>query len=239
MANITISSKEFGQVRGASRIEWRLYFDRPHRTASGKFRGVVTNGMLFSSKAYLRGDCAISAGKPTVPQIVVESTTDALKGSDVKCTLALFDKDNGRLIVTLFTDFEIPASPVSTTWPDLAVANIPAPPPAPTITAESADATTINVTINVTARADSYTLYRGTATGGPYTLVADDLPAGVYPDTGRTTGVEYFYVATATNGYGESDESAEASATPSAFFYMLLQTGDRLLLQTGDRLVLN
>ncbi|MBB5350541.1 hypothetical protein HNR46_000769 [Haloferula luteola] len=62
--------------------------------------------------------------------------------------------------------------------------------------------------------ATSYRVYRSGNSGGPYTAVATQVTGLQYLDTGLSNGVTYYYVATASNEYGESGFSAEASATP-------------------------
>jgi glucose/arabinose dehydrogenase/regulation of enolase protein 1 (concanavalin A-like superfamily) len=64
--------------------------------------------------------------------------------------------------------------------------------------------------------ATSYTLKRGAATGGPYTPLPVTLTGTSFTDVGLTNGTPYFYVVTASNAGGESDNSNEASATPVA-----------------------
>ncbi len=56
-------------------------------------------------------------------------------------------------------------------------------------------------------------VYRSTATGGPYTLVATIPAATNYQNSGLTSGTTYYYRVTAVNGSGlESTQSNEASA---------------------------
>jgi Fibronectin type III domain len=63
--------------------------------------------------------------------------------------------------------------------------------------------------------ATSYNVKRAATNGGPYTTVAS--PAGTtYTDTPVTNGTTYYYVVTAVNANGESANSIQASATPSA-----------------------
>jgi fibronectin type 3 domain-containing protein len=63
--------------------------------------------------------------------------------------------------------------------------------------------------------ATSYHVKRSTTSGGPYTQIASP-PATAYTDSGPTNGTKYFYVVSALNSAGESTNSAETSATPTA-----------------------
>jgi hypothetical protein len=57
-------------------------------------------------------------------------------------------------------------------------------------------------------------IYRSTASGGPYTLVATIAATTSYNNAGLTSGTTYYYVVTAVNNSGlESATSNEASAT--------------------------
>jgi hypothetical protein len=62
--------------------------------------------------------------------------------------------------------------------------------------------------------ADSYIVQRSTMSGGGYTPIASGLTATAYLDTGLASGTTYYYVVAATNSYGVSSNSVEASATP-------------------------
>ena len=59
-----------------------------------------------------------------------------------------------------------------------------------------------------------FNFYRGTASGGPYTLqTATPQTTCSYKDTANLVeGQKYYYVATDINGGGESAQSTEASA---------------------------
>ncbi len=73
------------------------------------------------------------------------------------------------------------------------------------------------VTLNWTAppAATSYTVKRATASGGPYTTVAEGITGATYTDPGLSNGVTYYYVVSAANVNGTSPDSAEVSAVPS------------------------
>ncbi len=90
----------------------------------------------------------------------------------------------------------------------------PAAPPAPTgVTATAGNG---QVTLNWTAvaGADSYNIYRGTASGQEAWVVNVSTPG--FTDTGLTDGTTYFYTVTAGDGNLEGPQSSEVSATPSA-----------------------
>jgi hypothetical protein len=72
----------------------------------------------------------------------------------------------------------------------------------------------INLSWAASAGASGYNLKRSTASGGPYTTIATNLAYLNYSDSGLTDGTAYYYVVTATNIYGESASSLEASARP-------------------------
>jgi fibronectin type 3 domain-containing protein len=81
----------------------------------------------------------------------------------------------------------------------------------------TATAGNAQVSLNWTASsgASAYHIKRSTTAGGPYTQVG--APAATsYVDTSLTNGTKYFYVVSAVNTVGESPNSAEVNATPSA-----------------------
>jgi hypothetical protein len=61
--------------------------------------------------------------------------------------------------------------------------------------------------------ATSYSILRGTTSGGPYAPLASDIITTQYTDTTALAGTTYFYVVIAVNGNGQSTPSAQASAT--------------------------
>ncbi len=88
-------------------------------------------------------------------------------------------------------------------------------PPVPlNLTATSA-ASRVTLTWRPAAGAMSYTVRRGTTSGGPYEIVASGLAATNFTDFSVTNETAYFYVVSAVSGGLESDFSFEASATPS------------------------
>jgi len=87
-------------------------------------------------------------------------------------------------------------------------------PAAPTgFTAAAANAQ-VNLTWTASSGATSYYLKRSTTSGAEIQIAA--LSATTYADNSVTNGTKYFYVVSAYNSYGQSANSAEASATPVA-----------------------
>jgi Glycosyl hydrolase catalytic core/Concanavalin A-like lectin/glucanases superfamily/Ricin-type beta-trefoil lectin domain-like len=73
-----------------------------------------------------------------------------------------------------------------------------------------------NVTLSWSGGNRFYNVYRGTATGGPYTRIATTLTNTTFIDNTVTNGVPCYYVVTGLNILGEeSGYSAEAAATAS------------------------
>jgi len=73
--------------------------------------------------------------------------------------------------------------------------------------------------------ATSYNVLRSTTTGGGYTAIAtnvtgpvvgSDVPDATYTDNSVANGTTYYYVVAAVNPNGQSSDSIEANATPSA-----------------------
>jgi hypothetical protein len=71
-----------------------------------------------------------------------------------------------------------------------------------------------SLTWTAASGATEHNVYRGTASGGPFTKIQSNLTGTSFTDTGLTNGTTYYYVVTGTNGVGEGPNSNEASATP-------------------------
>jgi fibronectin type 3 domain-containing protein len=93
-----------------------------------------------------------------------------------------------------------------------APAQAPAVPTGLMATAASAQ---VSLTWSASATATSYNVKRSTTTGGPYATISSPTST-TFTDTGLTNGTMYFYVVSAVNSTGESANSAQASATPTA-----------------------
>ncbi len=102
--------------------------------------------------------------------------------------------------------------------------SLSSPPAAPTgLTAAPGDAQ-VSLGWNAAAGSDSYNVYRSTTSGGPYASIAVGITGTAYTDVSLINGTEYYYVVTAVNSLGESDESAEASAVPQVAANMSVQS---------------
>lgn len=89
-------------------------------------------------------------------------------------------------------------------------------PPAPTnLVAVPAD-TAVSLSWTSVAGAKSYNLYRSATAGGGGATAYKTGVAYPYTDTAVTNGTTYYYRVKASNSDGDSDDSNEANATPSA-----------------------
>ena len=82
------------------------------------------------------------------------------------------------------------------------------------LAATVASSTETDLSWLASAGAGSYNLKRSTTNGGPYAIIASQLTATSYADSPIANGTTYYYVVSATNTWGESANSAQASATP-------------------------
>jgi hypothetical protein len=67
-----------------------------------------------------------------------------------------------------------------------------------------------------TVNGTSYNLHRSTTNGGPYTTVQSGITSTEFIDTGLTNDTTYYYVVTAISFQGESDQSNQVVAIPTA-----------------------
>jgi hypothetical protein len=106
-------------------------------------------------------------------------------------------------------------NPVTTTF-TATFDNVSAPswPPAPAgLVATAAATNQINLVWNSFTNATSYNVKRSTTNGGPYAVVASDVTATNYSDSGLAGGTIYYYVVSAVVSGNESANSAQATAT--------------------------
>jgi fibronectin type 3 domain-containing protein len=88
------------------------------------------------------------------------------------------------------------------------------PPPAPTGLTAVAGSNSVALSWNGSNGAASYTIKRGTTTGGPYATVATNVSTTHYTDATAANGTTYFYVVVAVNAGGAGADSGEAGALP-------------------------
>jgi cellulose 1,4-beta-cellobiosidase len=88
-------------------------------------------------------------------------------------------------------------------------------PAAPTGLSASAGNGQVSLTWTAPTGATSYNVKRATVNGGPYTTIASPTAAS-YTDTNVVNGMTYYYVVSAVNSSGESPNSSQVSATPTA-----------------------
>ena len=81
--------------------------------------------------------------------------------------------------------------------------------------------------------ATSYHLKRSTTSGGPYTPIADPWWNG-YTDVGVKNGTTYFYVVSAEDSVGESGNTSQVSAKPSASAVNVLAAPTGLRAAAGN-----
>jgi fibronectin type 3 domain-containing protein len=87
-------------------------------------------------------------------------------------------------------------------------------PSAPTGLAATAGNAQVSLSWTAISGASSYHVKRSTTSGAETQIAAPT--SNSYTDTGLTNGTKYFYVVSAVNSGGESANSSEVSATPSA-----------------------
>ncbi|HKB30524.1 MAG TPA: discoidin domain-containing protein [Streptosporangiaceae bacterium] len=89
------------------------------------------------------------------------------------------------------------------------------PPAAPTGLTAAAGNGSVGLTWTASTGATSYSIYRGTTSGGEGTTAIGTSTSASFTDTGLNNGTKYYYLVTATNSIGTSGNSNEASATPT------------------------
>jgi pectate lyase len=94
--------------------------------------------------------------------------------------------------------------------------NTQTPPAAPAGLIATAGSAQVSLSWSASSRATSYNVKRSTTNGGPYSTIASGVTSTNYTNTGLTNGTTYFYVVSAVNSFGESGNSNQASATPTA-----------------------
>jgi hypothetical protein len=100
-------------------------------------------------------------------------------------------------------------------------------PSAPTNVSATAGDGQVTLSWNTVSGATRYNIYWSTSQG--VTKMTGTKISNIsrpYAHTGLTNGTTYYYVVTAENSYGESDESSEVSAKPAKAFWASVAAGD-------------
>ena len=88
-------------------------------------------------------------------------------------------------------------------------------PPAPTNLLATVGNGNIQLSWSDAPFASGYHVKRSIVNGGPYAVIASNLTTTSYLNTSFIPGTTYYYRVSAFNAYGESTDSAQASATPT------------------------
>jgi hypothetical protein len=96
----------------------RIFVNKPVVTSDGKVlqTGSPTTGVFYKSIS-----CSVSGGMLTIPQLTIDSLTDALSGGDARYSAYFYRSTGNSQIIPYagFTAFSVPAAPTSTTWASL------------------------------------------------------------------------------------------------------------------------
>jgi fibronectin type 3 domain-containing protein len=161
-----------------------------------------TSGSPTSYSIY-RGTA--SDGEATTPVGTVNGTTTTFTDTGLTNGKTYFYNVAANNSVGVSPDSnEVTVTPAATSTP----------PAAPTGLTATAGNGSVGLTWNASARATSYSVYRGTAPGAEGATAIGTAASNSFTDTGLTNGTTYYYKVTASNSAGTSASSNEASATP-------------------------
>jgi fibronectin type 3 domain-containing protein len=199
-----------------------LWYDLNVTAAGNYFVWALANGPDTSSDTMWVSLDGNADQQLTLPTPVntwgwVKLSTTALNMPAGAHTLKVKVREDGALIDKLLLTQSSTLTPSGITNPAL-ICNQPAPPPAPGGLVANPGNNQVSLMWNTAPTATSYTLKRGTQSGGPYTPVpgATNIAGTSFTDNGVTNGITYFYVVSASNAGGEGPSSGEVPATPSA-----------------------
>ncbi len=91
-----------------------------------------------------------------------------------------------------------------------------APPPTPQNLVASPGDGRVTLSWSAALGATRYIVKRSAVPGGPYTTLSSNVKGNAYSDVNVVNDTPYYYVVAAANSLGQSGDSNEASATPSA-----------------------
>ena len=173
---------------------------------------------LTSSTATLNGNLASTGGAATTVTLYWGSTDGGTTPASWANSIAL-----GTLTVGNFSSNLSSLTPGATyycrafatnangnSWAPDSIA-FTTPTAAPTGLAFTSSNGSITLQWNAVPGATSYTVKRGTASGGPYTTLLSNITGTSFLDPGATPGSTWHYVVSASNATGESANSAQVS----------------------------
>jgi beta-glucosidase len=172
----------------------RLHFAETYWTTAGSR---IFNVLIDGTQVLTNFDIFATAGG--ADKAVVEQFTETVPSNGIFTIQFVTVKDNAQV-----NGIEILSS------------SSPAPPPAPVGLVATAGNGSVALTWTASAGATSYSIYRGTTSGGEGTTPAGTTTTNSFTDTGLTNGTTYYYKVTATNSAGTSAQSSEVHATPTA-----------------------
>src|SRR5580693_9194662 len=172
----------------------RLHFAETYWTTAGSR---IFNVLINGTQVLTNFDILATAGG--ADKAVVEQFTTTVPSSGVNTIQFVSVKDNAQV-----NGIEILSS------------SSPPPPPTPTGLAATAGNASVALTWTASAGATSYSIYRGTTSGGEGTTPVGTATTNNFTDTGLTNGTTYYYKISATNSAGTSAQSSEVHATPTA-----------------------
>jgi Abnormal spindle-like microcephaly-assoc'd, ASPM-SPD-2-Hydin len=174
-------------------------------TAAGQL-GVSPTSLSFGnvvvgSSSSLNGSLTASGAPVTVQPANDTSSEFVLSGISLPTTIPA---GHSTAFTVTFTPQSSGATSASLSFPSNA-SNSPAV-QTMTGTGQAAAQPTVELTWNTSAGAVGYNIYRGTASGGPYTMINTSLDGTTsYSDSTVVSGQTYYYVTTAVNS--ESQQS--------------------------------
>ena len=172
----------------------RLHFAETYWTTAGSR---TFNVLIDGTQVLTNFDIFATAGG--ADKAVVEQFTETVPSNGVFTIQFVTVKDNAQV-----NGIEILSS------------SSPAPPPTPADLVATAGNGSVALTWTASAGATSYSIYRGTASGGEGTTPVATTTLNSFTDTGLANGTTYYYKVTASNSAGTSAQSSEVHATPTA-----------------------
>ncbi len=165
--------------------------------------------VVVGSNSALNGTLTASGTSVTVSSASLNNSEFALSGISLPTTLTAGQS-------TPFTVTFTPQSSGATSASLSFSSNASNSPTVQTMTGTGTAATqhTVDLTWNASSGAVGYNIYRGTVSGGPYTMINSSLDSTTaYTDNTVVSGHTYYYVATAVDGSSnESGYSNQATA---------------------------